>query len=285
MLDILKSVWSSDQNLDFKRDISLVPKMRRAIHEHGCIVVRQLVAPQRIDEYAAIAAKSFAECERVLSILKIDENESGEDVKDERLKAFVRNVRMGQIEASYYSLLNDGKPINDILVGDPDQNAFVEALLGSPWYMGASIIRKVTPVLTNHQKNAQKPIIMHCDGPHLSRHTWALNFWLTTVDVPSQSPGLQLVPGPFEPMQQESHHDWEAASVDMNAVNNMQNFYSAGSDGKKRFIPQLKRGDAVIFHNWIMHGSYALPDSTKPRISFEMRFNAPKREMFESFAA
>jgi ectoine hydroxylase-related dioxygenase (phytanoyl-CoA dioxygenase family) len=125
---------------------------------------------------------------------------------------------------------------------------------------------------------------MHCDGPTLSRHTYSINFWVPFADCPGDAPGLQLVPGPFRPMQEAVKHDLAAATVDHGVELEMQKHYSSGADGRPRFVPQLERGDVVVFHNWIMHASYATAEMTKPRTSFELRFNAPTPDLFEAFA-
>jgi ectoine hydroxylase-related dioxygenase (phytanoyl-CoA dioxygenase family) len=124
---------------------------------------------------------------------------------------------------------------------------------------------------------------MHCDGPILSKHTYSINFWVPLVDCGVDAPGLQLVPGPFEPLQKLLKHDWQTNFVDHERELEMQEFYSTERDGGKRFIPHLRKGDVIVFHNWIVHGSYSTPQMTKPRTSFELRFNAPERSQFESF--
>jgi hypothetical protein len=78
---------------------------------------------------------------------------------------------------------------------------------------------------------------------------------------------------------------WETCSVDEEIELKLQAFYSSGQDGQPRFVPSLDRGDVVVFHNWIMHATHATAQMTKPRASFELRFDAPNRSDFEAFAA
>lgn len=280
----LRKFLPYDRGLVFKADAGQIPTIRATLFDSGCVVIRGLVPPERLDSYGRMAAETLDTCTRILTdILDVPLEERAQDIAEKRLRKFAINVRMGQVEKKYFAALNNGASIDDVLLGNPDQATFVRSLLGDGWHPGASIVRRVTPDPT--VAGAQQPILMHCDGPHLSRHTYSINFWLPTVDVPTDAPGLQLVPGPFEPMREIANHNWQTSTVDMDLVDASQKVYTSGQDGQPRFVPEIRRGDCVVFHNWIMHGSYATPDMTKPRISFELRFNAPTREAFESFAA
>jgi hypothetical protein len=262
-----------------------IDRLRRTIYESGCVVVRGLIPKADIDLFADLAERSYDSCRQLLRILEISDDEPLEALSDARLRSFVSDIRIGQITSHYFSTVNAGHSMFDLLIGDAKRKAFVVSLLGGEWGPGAAIIRRVSPVPEQQSKSWQAPIVMHCDGPHLSRHTYSLNFWVSTVDCPGEVPGLQLVPGPFLPMQKAVKHDWETNTIDQDLELEMQKLYSSRQDGRPRFVPQLERGDVLIFHNWIVHGSYVTPAMTRPRTSFELRFNAPTRQHFEAFAA
>jgi hypothetical protein len=262
-----------------------VKPLRRTIYESGCVVIRGLIPKTDIDVFADLAERSFDACRRILQVLEVTEDEPLEKILDPRLQKFVSNIRIGQIEPQYFRPLNENRSIYDVLMGDAKRRQFVLSLLGGEWYPGAGQIRRISPLPEQQSRNWQAPIVMHCDGPILSRHAYSINFWVPMVACPGVAPGLQLVRGPFQPMQEAVKHDWEACTVDHDLELEMQRLYTSGKDGDPRFIPQLERGDVLVFHNWIIHGSYATPKMTKSRTSFELRFNAPTREHFEAFAS
>lgn len=288
MLDFLRRRAKSprtNENLLFDYAATLdVTRLRRTIYEKGCVVVRGLISTDDVAVFAGMAERTFDTCRQLVQILEVPEDEPLDRIQDARLRKFVTNIRVGQIEPAYFERLNQGRSIYEILTAHPERRQFLLALFGGEWFPGAAVIRRISPVTSQQSKSWQAPIVMHCDGPILSRHAYSINVWVPMVDCPGEAPGLQLVPGPFEPLRQAMKHDFETSAVDHAIELEMQRQYSAGEDGKPRFVPQLARGDVVIFHNWIMHGSYATSQMTKPRTSFELRFNAPTRDDFEAFA-
>lgn len=288
MLDFLrrraKAQWAKEDLIFDYSDALDITRLRRTIYGMGCVVVRGLIPQGDIDTFAELAEHTFDTCRDLVQLLEISDDEPLDQIADSRLRKFVANVRIGQVEPNYFERFNEGRSIYQVLTGHPAGRQFVVALLGGEWFPGAAVVRRISPLASQQSKSWQAPIVMHCDGPILSRHAYSINVWVPMVDCPGATPGLQLVPGPFEPLRQAMKHDFETSSVDHEVELKMQQLYSEGGDGRPRFVPQLARGDVVVFHNWIMHGSYATPQMTQSRTSFELRFNAPSPEHFEAFA-
>jgi hypothetical protein len=262
-----------------------VTAARRRIHQFGCIVVRDFLPVDRVDSFYELTRRSFAAARSFLDLLKVDDGEPIENVADPRLRDFVSNIRIGQMQPGWFEILNEGRSIYDILKDAGQPWEALTDLLGGTWFPGAGTIRRVSPNAAEQFKSWQRPIGMHCDGPTLSKHTFSINVWVPLVDCGVDAPGLQLVPGPFRPLQEAVRHDPERSYIDAELELEQQQFYSSGRDGRPRFIPQMRRGDVLIFHNWIMHASHSTPEMNKPRTSFELRFDAPQRADFEKFAA
>jgi len=274
---------SADLTFDYAADPD--PKdIRNTLYRRGCAVIRGLISRQDMDSYTALAERTFDICAGMLKILDIGDTEPLDSITEVRLRKFVANVRIGQLESDYFRYLNSGATLYDVLMRNKERRAFVLSVLGREWFPGASVVRRVSPLVEQQDKLWQQPIRMHCDGPALSRHAYSLNFWVPLNDCHGASPGLQLVPGAFSEMQARMNHDWVTCSVDEKIELELQGLYSNGEDGLPRFVPSLDRGDVVVFHNWIMHGTHATARMTKPRTSFELRFNAPERADFEAFA-
>jgi hypothetical protein len=255
------------------------------LYEHGCVVIRGLISQEDINHCTTVTERTFDICNGMLNVLEVPHDELLEAIQDLRLRKFVSNIRIGQIESQYFENLNAGASIYDVLLKNKKRHDFILSILGREWFKGAGIIRRVSPAKKKKgDALSQCPIRMHCDGPTLSRHTYAVNFWVPLADCQGESPGIQLVPGPFESMQSAVKHDWKTSTVDHKIEMEMQILYSRGEDGNPRFIPSLKRGDVVVFHNWIMHATHSTAKMTKPRSSLELRFNAPDRTDFEAFA-
>ena len=260
-----------------------VDRIRRTIYHDGCVVIRNLISESRIDHYQDLSARCYEAQKHILQMLGVAEDEDPDQIPDQRLRSFVANTRIGQIEPPYLYHLCEGATFYDLLMGEKKTADLVATILGGEWFPGAIAARRISPVADQHFKSWQQPIVMHCDGPILSKHTYSINFWVPLVDCGTDAPGLQLVPGPFESLQKLLKHDWQSNSVDHEREREMQESYSKGKDGRRRFVPLLRKGDVIVFHNWIVHGSYSTPQMTKPRTSFELRFNAPERSQFEAF--
>jgi hypothetical protein len=222
-------------------------------------------------------------CRTFTNLLGIGDEEPDDGIAEPRLRTFVTNVRIGQINPDWFTELNPGRSIYDLVLAQGRARTFLDALLGGTWYPGAGHTRRVFTDRADVGSFTQKPIDMHCDGPSLSRHTYSLNVWVPLIDCGVDAPSLQFVPGPFEPLQRAVRHDMATATCDYQSQLEQQKFYSSGRDGRPRFMPTFRRGDVSIFHNWIMHGSYWTSDTRKMRTSFELRFNAPDPHDFEKF--
>ncbi len=276
---------SSVSNLIFEQGIqSNIRQIRKTIYQEGCVVIPNFLPVEDIDSFAELVERSFDVCKSILKILEISESDKLESISDPRVRKLIHNIRIGQIEPLYFQYLNNGASLYSIMMNKKIQRNFVLSVLGNGWYEGSSIIRKVAPCSRKHNKLMQQPISMHCDGPIISRHSYSLNFWIPLHDCMGEAPGIQFVPGPFAHLQEKMKHDWNTGTVDHAVEDELRRLYSNQEDGFPRFIPSLKRGDLVIFHNWVMHGSYATSKMKKCRSSLELRFNAPKRKLFESFA-
>jgi len=279
----LTNLASFDELLEFHADrLPNIRVIRKRIYHFGCVVIRGFLPVQRVLEYRALTERCYASCAGLIKILQIDEDTPVDDIKDAGLREFVRNIRIGQIWPEWFEPLTSGRSMYDLL--GAEQRRFIRSLFGSEWFKGAGHIRRVSPLSTQQSKTWQEPICMHCDGPVLSRHTYSINIWVPLDDCGADAPGLQLVPDAFKERQEAVRHDLETSYVDMELELAVQRHYSSELDGKPRFRPRLARGDVVMFHNWVMHGTFSRPEMTNPRTSFELRFNAPRRRDFEQFA-
>lgn len=302
------------ENLEFSFDSDFdIEQARNQIFDHGCIVIRRLIPKESIALYNALADHTYEATGRIFRFLEQAHSESGglgrllrlqerkkslsasekvrwsvlisklsDDVAE--FERFKNDIHYAQISNDDFVQLNSGASLSDILELSPHTQAFVKRLLGTIWYPGSTIIRRVG-IAGGGSAAAQEPIYMHCDGPILSRHAFALNFWVPLNDCGVDAPGIQFVPGPFENLRERVHHDLNAGTVDVAKQLAMQDEYTNAQDGRPRYVPRLERGDVAVFHNWVIHGGYHSPDMEKIRTSMELRFNAPKPEDFYKFAS
>lgn len=276
---------------EFERELIVEPadldndirSIRRKLYRFGCVVVRGLLEAHGVTHFSAVTEATFTKSRQFLCLLGIADDEPLDLIADARLRDFVANIRIGQINPDWFQILNDGLSIYDLLTSSELANKRAKRLMGGDWFPGAAIIRRVSALTTQHLKAAQAPIAMHCDAPTLSRHTYSLNFWVPLDDCGVDAPGLQLVPGEFRPLQDLLLYDSERGYVDFEREQELQRLYSSGRDGRPRFVPKFSRGDVAIFHNWIMHASFTSTAMKLPRSSFELRFNAPSLMDFENF--
>ncbi len=88
--------------------------LRRAIYEFGCVVIRGFIPKPDVELYAGIAERTFDTCRQMLQILKVPDNVPIHDITDLRLRRFVQNIRMGQLEQDYFDRLILGDSIYDV---------------------------------------------------------------------------------------------------------------------------------------------------------------------------
>lgn len=281
---VLDGSAASFDHLIFEHGSCDTGKIRKAIFDHGCALIRGLVDEKRIEMFAMFAENTFDSCDRIARIFDVKDDEPLDEISHPGFRKFVMNRRIGQIEVPEFEFFNGGISLSDLLMTDAGTREFVQSVLGGVWFPGAMMARRVSPSKAKQSKCWQQPICMHCDGPILSKHTFSINFWVPLTDCVGTAPSLQLVPGPFAPLQELLRHDANASTVDVELQEQMERHYSSGEDGRQRFVPRLRRGDVLVFHNWIVHGTYATPDMTYDRTSFELRFNASESRQFEAFA-
>lgn len=129
-----------------------------------------------------------------------------------------------------------------------------------------------------------RPANWHMDGDPLNILRLSINVWMPLRDCGpgTGAPGLSLIPASIAEMQDLVGFDASLASdadwANDNLMGSARFFTNTHwrtellpKFGDRIWSPVIRRGDALVFTSWNMHGTNLTPDMTEGRQSVELR--------------
>jgi hypothetical protein len=108
----------------------------------------------------------------------------------------------------------------------------------------------------------------HQDGAFLGEEVSAFNFWLALSDCGVDAPGMDIVPRRFEHVVtsgEGADFSWSLSDEDVHRA----------ADGLPIVRPRFGAGDALLFDQFLVHRTAALPEMARERYAIEAWFFGP----------
>lgn len=239
--------------------------LRAGLAQHGCVIVRGLVSPDRAAGLARGIDAALDGFDRGAGGAPLAETAPWYEPFSPEAGAYRLGGRRNWVRASGAVWTADSPRMLFELTELIDQTgigSLVEEYLGERPALSANkcTLRRV-PIDTNTQ--------WHQDGAFLGGDVRTLNLWLALADCGVDAPGLDIVPRRFdrvlEPGTGTAMFDWAVADE---AV--------AEAAGDVQVVrPQFGPGDAMLFDHLFLHRTAVGPAMTHERHAIETWFFAP----------
>jgi hypothetical protein len=240
--------------------------LRRGLAQHGCVLVRGLIPPERAEELARgidRALEAFDACaagagQKAPSPWYVPFSPPAGNYRVGGRRGWVRASGGLWTADSPRMLFELVELIEDTGIG-----ALVEQYLGERPALSANkcTLRRV-PADSNTN--------WHQDGAFLGREVRTLNLWLALSPCGADAPGLDIVPRRFDDIlptgTEGALFDW---SVSPELVSEM----AAGPNAVAS--PLFSAGDALLFDHLLLHRTGVTPGMTRERWAIESWFFAP----------
>ncbi len=258
-----------------------VGKVRQLLRTEGCVLLRRAITPQRCHAYESMLDSTFSAFYKLIEENGIDFNAIEQsDSQKGGVHSIAWNLKIGQVLPAWFEQANPGFAMFD-LIGDISFHSLMHGIFrGNYAYAPTTHARRISPLAKHHFSGWQKPNNFHLDAQFHTPDQFGLNFWSPLNDCGEEAPGLQVIPGPAEPVIAESGYQQETQSFYIPRLENINNhgFLDQVDDGRI-FRPVMQAGDVLLFHNWTLHATYCTPRMEKTRKSFELRVNGDQFSM------
>lgn len=260
LVDFDSMLCASAQDLDPLR-------VRAALRDHGCFVIREALPLSALDDIRAGAVQAY------------DAMESAHD-RGELSPEEERRCRGYGILRPFEQSLSaaSGSPMAEmihVLVFESILGDVLRAVLGDDLLqlIEASHIRRQGP------GQLGRPVPFHQDAGVMRMRTGGLlNFWAPLVDGAGDSaPGLELLPVALSEVVQCGRSDKPASVRDLmySSFEIEDERISAYGNGTPLWAPVLNRGDVLCLDGWSIHRTAFRPSMQTMRYDFEIRFCRP----------
>jgi hypothetical protein len=232
--------------------------LRAAILRDGCLLVRQLIAPEQAARFAAEIERAYAERDRA---------QSGEEARDGYYEEFEPDERFGGV--LWRQWIKEG---GGLLAADSPRLCFqmfeLFASAGLPELVAAYLGEP--PVISVHKTTLRKaePDVSgewHQDGKFMGP-VRSLNLWLSLSRCGDLAPGLDLVPRRLEHYlatgTEGAALDWTISELEVERA----------ADGVGVIRPVFEPGDALLFDELFLHKTGSDPQMPNPRFAVENWF-------------
>jgi hypothetical protein len=242
-----------------------VATLREGLSRHGCVLVRGLVPPERVDALVAGIDRALDACDA--SLAGADEAETmpwfapfrptGGNYRVGGRRNWVRASGGVWTADSPRMLFELMEVVDETGVGD-----LIAAHLGERPALSANkcTLRRV-PIDTNTD--------WHQDGAFLGEGARTIDLWLSLSHCGRDAPGLDIVPRRIDHVVQTgtegAFFDWSVSPAVVDDV--------AGETPVIR--PEFAPGDALLFDHLLLHRTAAGPEMTRERYAIETWFFAP----------
>jgi hypothetical protein len=258
--------------------------VREGLARSGCVLVRDLVDPERVDRlvrgidaafsaYDSSTAGGPAESEWYAPFPMpecISPDGAGDAVivapgsppaKSIPVKAHRRFTRDG----SGLWTVDSPRMLFELfeLVDDTGVGAVITEVLGERPFLSANkcVLRRVPP--------ADMPGGWHQDGAFLGSEISALNLWIALTPCGQTAPGLDIVPKRFErilePGGDKAFFKWSLSDEDVEEA----------AEGAGIVRPVFEAGDALLFDHRLVHRTASSPAMPECRHAIEAWFYGP----------
>jgi hypothetical protein len=170
------------------------------------------------------------------------------------------------------------------LVDDPLIQDFLDRLYdGQTWRRDSVTARRVNGAEIN--QGWQRPLPLHLDSQYHG-FEFTTNFWIPFQDCGVETPALQLVPVDY--IRTRKYSGFTSSPLWGSDKWNCGYFIEGVFDpsaiveefGAECFLrPKMRKGDAIVASNWVIHGTYATPNMRSGRMNAEVRFIGSAREV------
>jgi hypothetical protein len=240
--------------------------LRAGFRRQGCVLVRELVRPERVAELRAGVDAALDALDAGLDGAPVSRTSpwyvpftptEGEYRVGGR-RNWVRNGGAMWTADSPRMLFRLFELIDEVGVG-----RLVTEFLGERPVLSANkcTLRRTEPI--------ERSGDWHQDGAFLGPETRSVNFWLALAPAGREAPGLDIVPRRFDRVLTTgtggAHFDWAVGPDTVDAA--------AGNAGVVR--PDFGAGDALFFDHFFLHRTAMAPGMHRARHALETWFFAP----------
>jgi hypothetical protein len=249
--------------------------VRERLRDHGCVLLRRALAPERCHDFADMFDRTFAGLAAALDREGVDV--AAAEAADARIPGagnIAWNLKIGQIMPNWFEQANPGLTMFDLLDGTrfPD---LLGAIFGTAYRPSPEAhARRVSPRPDQQGQGWQEPIHFHIDAQYHMPQKFGVNVWVPVDGCGVDAPGMQVVLEPLQAVIDYVGYDPAGMSFDtlrLEAINSGAFLDRYAAD--RLYRPQMALGDVLLMHNWTLHGTYCTPDMVKARRSFELRFH------------
>lgn len=246
--------------------------VRQSLREHGGIVLRNAIAPERCAFYRKLITATHEHLERqcaaqghpVEGVVDDDQHKPG-------WHRLAYELREGQLPPGVFEQANPGFSIFD-LIGDMRFGMIMSRFFEGDYRVSPSAhTRRISPDSACHSKTFQKPALCHIDAQYHNPRHFSLNFWVPLDDCGVDAPGLQIVQDNVFDTQRFVEYDHDAGTFNAGKLEIINERVFDHFDRGRLFAPELRVGDVFIIHNWSIHESSFRNGMSKVRQSCELR--------------
>jgi len=242
---------------------ALTPEvLRSGIFHHGCLLVRGLVGPDRVDQLVADIDRAFAAHDANVEGAPNSEGTTGYSTFDPGpgsviYRDWIRSTGAVLAADSPHALFDVIETFEEIGMRDLLTEFFGER----PLLLAKKVaLRRVQPRV--------EPSFWHQDGAFMGADTRSVNVWLALSACGVDAPGLDIVNKRLDEIVDTgtdgADFDWSvgAATVDRVAPHDV-------------VVPVFAPGDALLFDHMLLHRTSVNPAMTRDRYALEAWFAAP----------
>ncbi len=240
--------------------------LKLGIKHHGCLVVRGLVGPSRVQRIADLIARSWESAGRFIK--------HRDSVPDDWYAPFSKGgdrMGYGRVWARKEGTLYAGDcPRAFFELLEAFREAQIDELAREYYGERVAISLQKCALRYIEPKPAQQiPLSMwHQDGKFLGEGIEALNVWIAFSEAGVDAPGIDVVPRRLESIVEtgtdSAGFDWVVGEEVVRKV----------AEDTPPLTPSFQPGDAIIFDRLFLHTSSFGPSMTQRRLSSETWFIA-----------
>ncbi len=239
-----------------------VAVLRAGIERHGCVWVRGLLPPLRVDRLRDAIDRAFAAREAVLAGRRTPETAAWYDPVERVPKDASRHwVRAGQ------GLLTADSPRAFFELMETLRAVRLDRLISA--YLGERPALSVEKGTLRRADATLHRSTWHQDGAFLGAGIRTVNAWLALSRCGRDAPGLDVVPvrlyRVLPPGEPGTYFAWTVSPETI----------ARELPGAPIWRPELEPGDALLFDHLLLHRTAAEPDMPGVRYAIESWFFAP----------
>jgi hypothetical protein len=260
--------------------------VRDGFARSGCVLVRGLVPPERVEAWVAGVDATFAAYDASVDELGapvdptyytpfpmpdlVSPEGAGDSVTIAPGSPSVRHIpvkahRRFSRQAGGVWMPDSPRMLFEFfeLVDDARIGALISAFLGERPFLSANKcnVRRIPPEEMDGG--------WHQDGAFLGETVASFNFWVALTRCGRDAPGLDILPKRLDriltPGGENAYFKWSLSDADV----------AAASGGLPVVRPEFEAGDALLFDHWLVHRTGTSAAMTSPRHAIESWFFGP----------